>query len=107
MGHGGNFPILYGRWVRSSFAAYRSTFVFGSVSSLVLRSFGNIPWRGVPQTAHTSAFNVISAPQQVQNAATLFPPQIALVIWMSGGPAKIHPDTTRAKPRLLCFNQLK
>jgi hypothetical protein len=33
------------------------------------RSDCNIPWRGVPQTGHASAFKVISAPQQVQKAA--------------------------------------
>src|ERR1700721_1986098 len=32
-------------------------------------SGGNIPCRGAPQIAHTSAFKVISAPQQEQKAA--------------------------------------
>ena len=40
-------------------------------SNIGRRSGGNIPCRGVPQTAQASAFKVISAPQHAQNAAII------------------------------------
>ena len=47
-------------------------------SSGVSPSARSIPWRGVPQTTHTPAFAVISAPQHPQNAAISPPPFLLL-----------------------------
>jgi hypothetical protein len=53
-----------------------------------------MPCRGVPQTAHASAFNVISAPQHAQKAAISIISPIALACWMNGPTAKIQAHHT-------------
>jgi hypothetical protein len=64
------------RRVRRSFPFVPASSVGVSVAILNAgcRSGCNIPCRGVPQTAHASAFKPISAPQHEQKAAMSFTP---------------------------------
>jgi len=69
---------------------------FKPESSPGRKSGGNIPCRGVPQTAHASAFNVISAPQHAQKAAISLISPIALACWMNGATGKIQAHVNQA-----------
>jgi len=55
-----------------------------------------MPCRGVPQTAHASAFNVISAPQHAQKAAISVISPTTLALWMNQATAKIQPGYFRS-----------
>jgi len=64
-----------------------------------------MPCRGVPQTGHASAFNVISAPQHEQKAAMFLTLQNCYGLWMKAGRAKIQDGWMSSQDCVLGYSQ--